>query len=119
MNQANETLTDAELDQAIAERPFPKVTKESIEARIKAASYQRVPGTTLTFCILHMENGFTVTGKSACVDTRNFNEEIGRNIAYRNAFEKLWELEGYLLAERMFEAGSVSHVEGIPEAATA
>jgi hypothetical protein len=36
------------------------------------------------------------------VDARNFNPEIGQNLAFKNAFSKLWELEGYLLAERKF-----------------
>jgi hypothetical protein len=53
-----------------------------------------------------MVNGFSVRGESACVDPRNFNMEIGRNIAYRNAFNSLWALEGYLLAERRMERGA-------------
>ena len=48
-----------------------------------------------------MVNGFGVRGESACVDPRNFDEAIGRSIAYENAFDKLWQLEGYLLAERL------------------
>ena len=55
----------------------------------------------LTFCVLRLENGFTVTGESACASKENFNEEIGRKIARQNAVAKIWALEGYLLKERL------------------
>lgn len=94
------TMTDAELDAKIAAQPYEKVTKESIEKRIKKVSYFVLPDSTVTVCNIEIVNGYSVRGESACVDARNFNMEIGRNIAYRNAFDKLWALEGYLLAER-------------------
>jgi hypothetical protein len=52
-----------------------------------------------------LENGYTLTGTSACVDPTSYNQAIGEKIAFDNAFEKLWELEGYLLKQRRFEAG--------------
>lgn len=57
----------------------------------------------LTFCVLVLENGFTVTGESACASPENFNEEIGRKIAYENAIDKVWLLEGYLLKQTLHE----------------
>lgn len=57
----------------------------------------------LTFCVLVLENGFTVTGESACASPENFNEEIGRQIAYDNAIDKVWLLEGYLLKQNLHE----------------
>lgn len=57
----------------------------------------------LTFCVLVLENGFTVTGESACASPENFNEEIGRKIAYENAIDKVWLLEGYLLKQNLHE----------------
>ena len=93
-------MNDKELEKAIADKPFPKVTKEGIEARITGADYMVLPNSTVTICNIKMENGFSVRGESACVDSRNFDMEIGRQIAYRDAFSKLWQLEGYLLAER-------------------
>lgn len=60
---------------------------------------------TITFCILTLENGFTVTGESACASPENFNAEIGKKIAYENAKEKIWALEGYLLKQSLFEQG--------------
>lgn len=59
----------------------------------------------LTFCVLVLRNGFMVTGESACASPENFDPEIGRTIARRNARDKIWALEGYLLKSRL-EAGT-------------
>jgi hypothetical protein len=56
-----------------------------------------VPLSLLTFCVLVLKNGFTVTGESACVSPENFDAELGRKIARGNAVGKIWGLEGYLL----------------------
>lgn len=55
----------------------------------------------LTFCVLVLRNGFTVTGESACASPENFDAEIGRKIARQNAVAKLWPLMGYALKERL------------------
>ena len=55
----------------------------------------------LTFCVLVLRNGFTVTGESACASPENFDAEIGRKIARENAKQKLWPLMGYALKERL------------------
>ena len=58
----------------------------------------------LTFCVLVLRNGFTVTGESACASPENFDAEIGRNIARQNAVAKVWPLMGYALKERLAAA---------------
>jgi len=58
----------------------------------------------LTFCVLVLQNGFTVTGESACASPENFNAEIGRRIARDNAVAKLWPLMGYELKCRLAAA---------------
>jgi Phage protein (N4 Gp49/phage Sf6 gene 66) family len=60
----------------------------------------------LTFCVLILRNGFTVTGESACASPENFDAEIGRKIARENAVQKMWSLMGYALKEKL----SVVHV---------
>ncbi|HAS0812490.1 TPA: hypothetical protein I3316_002273 [Enterobacter hormaechei subsp. xiangfangensis] len=57
----------------------------------------------LTFCVLVLRNGFTVTGESACASPENFDPEIGRKIARENAVNKIWMLEGYLLKQKLTE----------------
>lgn len=55
----------------------------------------------LTFCVLVLRNGFTVTGESACASPDNFDPEIGRKIARQNAVAKIWPLMGYELKCRL------------------
>ena len=55
----------------------------------------------LTFCVLVLQNGFTVTGESACASPENFDAEIGRKIARAEAEEKIWPLMGYELKCRL------------------
>lgn len=58
----------------------------------------------LTFCVLVLRNGFTVTGESACASPENFDAEIGRKIARQNAVQKVWPLMGYLLKQEIYNA---------------
>lgn len=55
----------------------------------------------LTFCVLVLRNGFTVTGESACASPENFDAEIGRCIARDNAVKKIWPLLGYELRTKL------------------
>lgn len=55
----------------------------------------------LTFCVLVLKNGFTVTGESACASPENYNAEIGRRIARENAVAKVWPLMGYELRSKL------------------
>lgn len=55
----------------------------------------------LTFCVLVLKNGFTVTGESACASPENFDAELGRKISRKHATDKIWALEGYALKERL------------------
>lgn len=96
-------LQGKELEKAIAGQPYPKVTKDSIEAKIAKVDYLVLPDSTVTLCNITLHNGYSVRGESACVDPRNFNVEIGKGLAYKQAFDRLWPLEGYLLAESRFQ----------------
>ena len=60
-----------------------------------------LPLDLLTFCVLVLKNGFTVTGESACASPENFNAEIGRKIARENAAEKIWPLLGFRLRDKL------------------
>ena len=55
----------------------------------------------LTICVLILRNGFTVTGESACASPENFNAELGREIARKNAVDKLWPLLGFRLRDAL------------------
>jgi len=93
-------LTEGSIEQEIKNvgaDKGPRLTPDNIDAMIGKEHYWRVADTTTIVCCLELTNGFTVIGKAACVDKRNFNEKIGRKIAFDSAREKIWELEGYRL----------------------
>lgn len=86
----------------------PRLTPDHIDSVIKQTDYYIVPGTTTTVCSLVLKNGFTVIGSSACASPDNFNTELGQKIAFKNAREQIWHLEGYLLKERLFLSHELS-----------
>lgn len=57
----------------------------------------------LTFCVLRLKNGFTVTGESAYLSPRDFNAKTGREVARKNAVEKIWALEGYRIKSELYQ----------------
>ena len=79
----------------------PRLSPEKIDAAIVDEAYHVFPGTTLTVCCLTLRNGYTVVGESAAASPENFDIEIGRKIARKNARDKIWALEGYLLREKL------------------
>ena len=81
------------------------LTRDAIEAKVVGELFVKVGDTTTIVCNLLLDNGFVVTGTSACIDPAIFDEVTGKQIAYDNAIDKMWQLEGYLLKQRRFEAG--------------
>jgi hypothetical protein len=88
-----------------------KVSKESIEKKIVDKIFKKLSG-KLTHCTLILENGFEVTGESACVDPANYDKVIGESIAFENAFEKIWAVEGYLLQEKLYSEKKLQDKSG-------
>ena len=73
------------------------------------AELAQSPLNLLTFCVLELRNGFTVTGESACASPENFDAEIGRRIARENAVQKIWLLLGFRLRDKLTEAALPKH----------
>ncbi len=114
-------MSDKDIDQEIQAKgkTAPRVTPDHIENIIVSEHYftaqDGVNGaygtprgapealSCLTFCVLTLDNGFTVTGESACASPENIDVEIGRSIARANAIQKIWPLEGYLLKQKLSE----------------
>jgi len=118
-----------DLDMELAASPGPRITPEQVEAAIFSTYYftaaQGVLGKLLddgndedevcaaieaepalellTFCVLVLNNGFTVTGQSACAAPENFDADIGREIARRDAVAQIWPLLGYELRTALCE----------------
>jgi hypothetical protein len=91
----------------------PRVSLADIEAAI-AARYDTTAGKAvgltvpqhasldlLSICILIMQNGFVIIGKSAPASAANFNAELGKKLAYEDAIRQLWPLMGYALRDKL------------------
>lgn len=99
-------VTPADID-AVVTSEFYFTAAEGVEGASGHRPNSVRAGTALgllTFCVLVLRNGFTVTGESACASPENFDPEIGRKIARDNARQKIWQLEGYLLKQRLHDA---------------
>lgn len=114
-------MTDTQIEQEIQAKGLtaPRITPADIEANIASEHYftaadgergaansafgysEANPLGLLTFCVLVMRNGFTVTGESACASPENFDAEVGRKIARANAVNKIWPLMGYELRSKL------------------
>lgn len=118
-------MTDQQIEQEIQAKGLtaPRVTPADVDAEIAAEYYftaddgaqgafNRVDKnfggiptpqalSLLTFCVLVLRNGFTVTGESACASPENFDTEVGRKIARQKAIEKVWPLLGFRLRDKL------------------
>ena len=122
------TVTEQELAaRAIA----PRITETDLEAAINSEHYftaqdgrngalnagtysgREVPSDgdadllplgLLTICVLVLENGYTVTGTSACASPANFDADIGKRLARRDAVRQVWPLLGFQLRDRIHHA---------------
>lgn len=92
-------MTEDEIKLKILKSTAPKVNYEDIEARISDVNYLRFPGTNATICNITVDNKFSVRGESSSVSDDNYDEEVGKHYSYKNAFNELWPLFGFLLAE--------------------
>jgi len=92
-------LSRQEANAAVEKTTAPRVTEDSIRAKIKHISY--IVHEHLTLCIIELRNGFFVVGQSAPASPANFKAEVGKRYSYDQAFTKIWELEGYALREQL------------------
>ncbi len=113
--------TDHGIEQEIQAKGLtaPRITPHDVEANITSEHYFTAEDgavnaqpecpqrgefpelALLTFCVLVLRNGFTVTGESACASPENFDADLGRKIARQNAVQKLWPLMGYELRSKL------------------
>lgn len=95
--------TDEELARDIAATGSnaPRITPEHIDGKIADERFWQPDGTSLTVCVLTLQNGYHVVGYSAAASPENFDAEIGRKLARDKARENIWALEGYLLRENL------------------
>lgn len=92
-------ITPADIDAAIDQEHY-FTANDGVRAATGIV-WDTPPLRLLTFCVLVLKNGFTVTGESACASPENFDAEIGRNVARQNAVQKIWPLLGYQLKDTL------------------
>lgn len=99
-------MNEQEVEKEIVEKGLtaPRLTPEIIDSKIMNKVFWNPAGTTLTVAVLVLENGTFVVGESACVSKDNFDPELGQKIAFKNAREKIWVLEGYLLKQQLHDS---------------
>ena len=121
-------MSDQSIEQEIVAKGLtaPRITPDDIAANISSEHYFTAadgirgannlecergdPLTLLTFCVIELRNGFTVTGESACASPENFDADIGRKIARQNAVQKIWPLMGYSLRSKLSAPSSGAQV---------
>ena len=120
-NATSPDTSDAGIERLIQAKgkTAPRITPADVEANIESYFYFTAaqaatavdrtidadsPLHLLTFCVLVLRNGFTVTGESACASPENFDAEIGRRVARENAVQKIWPLMGYELRTKLARA---------------
>lgn len=88
------------------------LTQEKIEGQIASVDYSTF-GKTGIHCTITLVNGYTVAGESICIDPTIFNEDIGKEVAYENAFDKLWFLLGYNEKQRWYEETQLTWLDRV------
>ena len=111
-------MNDAAIEQEIQAKGLTasRITHREIEANIVAEYYftakdgivgwEGAPPShsqlgLLTFCVLVLQNGFTVVGKSASCCPENFDAELDRKIARQDAVDDIWTLVYYELRSKI------------------
>lgn len=109
---------EAEMIQNTTAR-YARVTPKDLDkamSQAKAVKYHRFPGTSVTACCVTLANGFSLVGIAAGANLGDFDEGIGREVAYDDAREQLWPLLGYKLKENIRDYDYVTPgVPPIPE----
>ena len=94
-------MSTSEIEEMIQSKNLnaPRITTKDLDDAMMQAdlSYFHFPGTTVIICCAKLANGFCLVGKAAAVSPENFDENIGREVAYKDAREQLWPLLGYNL----------------------
>lgn len=112
-------VSDAE---AAAVAVAPRITLEGMNNRIAREHYFNAeaaiaalghphggagdPLSVLTLCILVLDNGWTLVGKSAPASVENYDEALGRKLAKEDCIRQLWPLEGYRLRNELAGASA-------------
>lgn len=54
-------------------------------------------GDKTTLTLITLPTGFVFTEASSCVDPANYSETVGKEVAFKRVFDKLWSPLGFVL----------------------
>ncbi|MGJ7605468.1 Gp49 family protein [Variovorax sp. LT1R20] len=100
-----EALIDAQVTTKQLPPPKDRLTPADIDGTIVDRRFHKLPDTSITICELTLRNGAKVLGHNyGSIDPTKQDWAQGEAAAFALAREKVWELEGYLLRERLHAA---------------
>lgn len=93
-------------------RTAPRVSLDDIKAAIASEYFTTADKAfagcpiaeslkVLTIYIIVMKNGFSIIGKSAPASAENFDEALGKKLAYEDAIRQIWPLMGFALRDKL------------------
>ena len=81
---------------------FKSITEGHVNDLISKSKVTDIKmGDKTTVVCLQLPNGFEMIQSSACVDVDNYDHNVGVNICMERIRGKIYELEGYLLQNRL------------------
>jgi len=66
-----------------------------------------------TYVSVKLPNGFVITETSSCVDPKNYDYNLGYEICMERIKNKLWELEGYKLASKIYDEDPMRELDDV------
>lgn len=78
----------------LTQQEIDKIIKKSVIKTEKS-------GDKTTIVTVILPNGFVLVESSSCVDPKNFDMKVGKEICMKKITDKIWELEGYKLQSEL------------------
>lgn len=101
-----ESLQAGDAAAAAVAKTDRRVTLDAMLARIRHEQFINPESQPhMTICVMTLDNGFVLVGKSAPADPQNFDAELGAKFAREDCVRQMWPLEGYLLREQLATEG--------------
>lgn len=82
----------------------PSITEEYIAEILENSEFE--VSTVFDKCTVvtcRLPNGFVISDYAACVDPKNYDEDMGIEICHERIKNKVWELEAYRLQQHLWE----------------
>lgn len=93
----------------MSNNPNTKLNKSAVLEMILSVSFTRLPAGSAIVCELVLKNRHVVHGISSVIDLANFDEQRGKEISYRNAVSKVYDLLTYQVHEWMYDGTLVNN----------